>query len=412
MRVHRRCVCAALAVGLLFATASVQAAPRPAGLRPLPTTAEAGIWDLSDKAEQHVRHSAELNTDPDLNSYVRNVACKVSGDYCADLRLYVLDRPFINATMMPNGYTEVWSGLLLRCQNEAELAFVLGHEASHFAENHSLERHIAQKNRANFSMALTVGVAVAGTVAAANAPDYQSSQRIMNSTSNLIDAIYLGAVASLFAFTREQESEADALGFDRAAAVGYDPASAPQIWRNIMAENAASDFERVRKSDARLSIFDSHPLNATRVAALDAAAKKTGRTGEADRVRYRAAIRPFLGPWLKDDLRRRDFGETLYLLTQLERDGTDLGVINFYRGEAYRLRNRPDDVAKARDAYQTAANHPDAPATVWRELGDAERKLQNLPAARRSLETYLARSPDAEDAWMVRETLNSLPGGA
>ena len=53
-----------------------------------------------------------------------------------------------------NGYVEVWSGLLLRAQTEDKLAFVLGHEISHFARGHSIQQWRAQKTTANVVLAL------------------------------------------------------------------------------------------------------------------------------------------------------------------------------------------------------------------------------------------------------------------
>ena len=48
--------------------------------------------------------------------------------------------PYFNASMAPNGMMQVWSGLLLRVDNEAQLAAVLGHEIGHYLARHSVER--------------------------------------------------------------------------------------------------------------------------------------------------------------------------------------------------------------------------------------------------------------------------------
>ena len=82
-------------------------------------------------------------------------------EYCADVRVYVLDRPFFNAAAAPNGYVEVWSGTLLRARNEAELAFVIGHEVSHVAQDHLIKSWRAAKTRANTAMALSVVASIA-----------------------------------------------------------------------------------------------------------------------------------------------------------------------------------------------------------------------------------------------------------
>jgi predicted Zn-dependent protease len=64
--------------------------------------------------------------DPALNAYVRSVLCKVTDDYCRDVRVYIVDVPYFNASMAPNGAMMVWTGTLLRVRNEAQLALVLG----------------------------------------------------------------------------------------------------------------------------------------------------------------------------------------------------------------------------------------------------------------------------------------------
>ena len=409
-RLRARTLTAAAAAALI-ACGPAAGATRPAGVRPALDSVEAGLWDVSDKTERDARRSAELNPDPALNAYVRDVACAVAAAYCNDLRVYVLDRPFFNAAMAPNGYTEVWSGLLLRCEDEAELAFVLGHEVSHFAENHTLKSYQAAKTRQNVAMAISVGIAVVGAVAAAGTTDYQSAQNISNATGGLIDAVYLASIASLFRFSREQETEADMLGIRRSAAAGYRPAAAGEIWRGLMSETATSDFKRIREQDTRLGIFDSHPLSATRVSTLETEAAKLTAAPGGRPNRHRAAIRPFLGAWLKDDLRRRDYGETLHIVARLSRSGEDLGVLNFYRGEAYRLRGQEGDLGRAVEAYRAATEHADVPLAAWRELGEARRRTGDPDGARTALETYLTRAPEAEDAWMVRETLDALSKG-
>lgn len=405
----RRLAVAALAAVCALATPmATLAQARAVGLRPSPASDEGGLWDISEKAEQHARASAELDHDPALNAYVQDVMCKVASEYCADVRVYVMDRPFFNAQVAPNGYAEVWSGLLLRADSEAQLAFVLGHEASHFVENHTLERQRATRQRANVALALTVAVSVVGAVGAAQSATAQDAQSIMDGVRNLVDVIYLGALASLFRFTREQETQADQLGLVRGRKAGYDAAVGPPIWQAILDETAASDFPKVRKSAARPSIFNTHPLETERLAALSAQAKTLAVGGAVGRDRHRAAIRPHLAAWLDDDLRRKDFGQTLFIIDRLAAGGEDLGVLNFYRGEAYRLRRGDGDTAKAAEAYLKAVAYPDAPVSAWRELGDQRRRGGDPDGARAAYDSYLAKAPQAEDAWIVRDALDSL----
>ena len=388
---------AALAAGLLLTSACAGPAlaqHRAPGLVPDPSSVEGGLWGVMQRTEQDAKQSADLNRDPALNAYVQGVACSIAAEYCGEIRVYIMDRPLLNASMAPNGYMEVWSGLLLRAENEAQLAFVLGHELGHFLENHTLEQWNNQKAWATAAMVITVGAGVAGAYYGVD-------------TTAIGDLAYLTAVASVMNYSRSQEAQADAIGFERMAAAGLEPTAAAAIWRQQQAETRASSFRTVRQSEAMGSVFRTHPLTAERVAALEALAKDRP-DGREERERYRAAIRPHLAAWLADDLSRRDFNASLALTERLERDGLDLGVLEFHRGQILRQRRDAGDLEMARDAYRTATEYEDAPLAAWRELGDLEARLGQPEAARTAWRTYLERATTADDRWIVEDSLTAL----
>ena len=64
--------------------------------------------------------------------------------------------------MAPNGMMVVWTGLLLRAQNEAQLAAVIGHEAGHYIKRHSLKTWLDAKARTDLMAFLSIGLAVGG----------------------------------------------------------------------------------------------------------------------------------------------------------------------------------------------------------------------------------------------------------
>jgi Zn-dependent protease with chaperone function len=377
--------------------------PPPPGLE----TDAIGLWEQANTAEREAKASGALITDPALNAYLREVMCRVAAEQCGEIRLYVMDRPAFNALMAPNGYSEIWSGLLLRARDEAEVAFVLAHEATHYDEDHSIAMLRTVRGRANRALMAGMVIAVAGAAAAANSPN--NAGNILDASSVLSDAVYLGTLASVFGFSRENEEAADREGFERSLAAGYDPRAGETLWQSLVAEVAASDYPAVRRSLARNSIFATHPVTAERIAALRAQAEAQGTSaGNREAARYRAAIRPFLIPWLRTDLRRRDFGQTMHLIARLREGGEDLGVLGYMEGEAYRLRRQDGDTARAQTAYSAAITHADAPAEAWRELGVLERRAGNISAARAHFSTYLARAPTAADAALIAEEVQAL----
>lgn len=365
--------------------------PAPSRIRPDVSSDEGGLWGMSDRAELDARASGQLERDPALNAYLREISCRVAAGYCGDIRLYVMNRPYFNASMAPNGYMEVWSGLLLRAENEAQLSFVLGHEIGHYAEQHSLERMRAARGRATTAMVFSIIASAAGV-------------------GIVGDILYLGAIASIFGFSREAEAEADMLGFDHAVAAGYDSQAGRTLWTHLIVETRASDNPDVRRSETRASVFRTHPLSADRVAALQARAEGASG-GETQRLRYRAAIRPFLDDWLRADIRRRDYGQTAVILDRLAAHGEDVGIVEYFRGEINRIRRGEGDRARAIQHYTNAIAHPDAPAAAWRELGEYASRDQRNEEAISFFTTYLDRAPNAGDRALIEARVAQLSGG-
>ncbi|MBO4656023.1 MAG: M48 family metallopeptidase [Bacteroidales bacterium] len=77
-----------------------------------------------------------------LNDYVERVADNLLRNDPAlreKLRFYIVKSPVVNAYALKNGIILVNEGLLAQVSNEAELAFVIGHEIAHYAEQHSVQ---------------------------------------------------------------------------------------------------------------------------------------------------------------------------------------------------------------------------------------------------------------------------------
>ena len=128
----------ALVMGFAATLAFADDMPAP-GYQPDAASMEGGLWMVSDHAEKNLQTSPLLVKDVALNAYVRGVVCKLAADRCGSIRLYIMEVPHFNAYMMPNGAMVVWTGLLLRVQNEAQLAYILGHELTHYEHRHTLE---------------------------------------------------------------------------------------------------------------------------------------------------------------------------------------------------------------------------------------------------------------------------------
>jgi predicted Zn-dependent protease len=367
-------------------------AERAPGLRPAPETDEGGLWDVGARAEAAIRRSGVVKNDAALNTYVRDIACELTGAHCQDLRVYIIEQPVWNAFMMPNGTMAVYTGLMLRMDNEAELSCVVGHEAGHFIQNHSLENYRRSKNTATFALLASIGLGAAGAPGGSG------------------DLVGVAAVLTLLSYNRAQETEADRIGFDKIAGAGYDLSACANVWRKLLTEFETSDQSSARRrANGDTSIFDTHPGAADRIKALDelAAARKS-ETAKLHDERYHAAIRPHLVDWLRADLRRKDFGSSLHFIDRRIAAGRDLGVYHFFKGEALRLRRKPEDKDAVKAAFSEAIKHADAPAEAWRELGYVALKDNANAEARTLLSAYLQKAPAAEDKLLIEGELKKL----
>lgn len=136
--------------------------------RPDLATDEGGLWALMDREETRLRRSPFVVRDHGLREYLHGLACRLAGEHCPDIRVYPVRTPWFNASMAPNGMMQVWTGLLLRVENEAQLAAVLGHEIGHYLRRHALERLRDARSRSAFGQIL--GVALGGGAHRATGP--------------------------------------------------------------------------------------------------------------------------------------------------------------------------------------------------------------------------------------------------
>src|SRR5262245_2044818 len=105
------CACGALLAGGL-ARAQPAWTPPTRFTRPDLSTDEGGLWGLMDREEARLRRSPFVLRDAELTGYVQDMACRLAGDHCPDIRVVLVRTPFFNASMAPNGLMQVWTGLL------------------------------------------------------------------------------------------------------------------------------------------------------------------------------------------------------------------------------------------------------------------------------------------------------------
>jgi predicted Zn-dependent protease len=368
--------CAAWLAGAARAQDAWQMPPRFA--RPELESDDGGLWAMMDREERRLRRSPFALRDARLQAYVQGIACRLAGEHCPDVRVHLVRTPYFNASMAPNGMMQVWTGLLLRVDNEAQLAAVLGHEIGHYLARHAVETLRDAKSRSAFGQFLGV--------------------------FGLVGAIgQLGVLASMFGYRQEHERAADTIGVTLMRKAGYDPAEAPRVWANLLLEIRARPG-----GESESPMFATHPPAAERQEALAqlAAAAPGGETNEAA---WRAMVAPFLNDWLAEEVKRGQHEESLALLGRLVARSPEVAAYAWARGEVYRSRGGEGDLERALADYQSALAAGREPPETHRGLGLAQRARLQPALARASFQRYLELAPQAPDAPMIRSYMEELP---
>lgn len=348
---------------------------------------ERGLWMVMDEYERQLQASNFVIRDPALNAYVNEVFCRVAGDQCRDIRIYIVRTPYFNASMAPNGVMQIWSGLFLRARNEAQLAAVLGHEFAHYRGLHSLRTFRTVRDRTNVMSFLGIGLFVAGG-------------------GLLATAGQLAMISSLFAYSREMEREADTASVELLAAAGYDLTAASRIWAQLLAERAAREEERGQRDRGEDAIFGTHPLSRDRMADLQAQAEAVAGDQDADsggalnRDRYQTILAAHWQDLIDDQINLNDFGATEHLLESLASDGWT-AELHYARGELHRARANTGDLESASRFYAAAIEADAGFALAWRGMGYALIRLGQNDRGQSALRRYLELMPEAPDRAMA-----------
>jgi predicted Zn-dependent protease len=346
--------------------------------RPALDSDEGGLWALMDREEARLRRSSQVVRDSRLQAYLQDLVCRLVGDSCADIRVHVVRTPLFNATMAPNGMMQIWTGLLLRVDNEAQLAAVMGHEIAHYLERHSLERLRDMKTRAALGQFMGLFGAV-GAVA------------------------QFGVLSGAFAFSREHESRADELGMRMLKDAGYRAQEAAQVWENLLGELQIRGGAEVEQ---RSPMMASHPSVASR---RDDLLKLAG--DDAGEVRAEALVQVLAAhrlDWIHDEIRRAQHEESLVLFGRMVHQQPKDAQAWYARGEIYRQRAQPADLVRAQQDLEQAVATGEAPAVVHRALGLLHQQQNQKPQAIAAFTHYLALSPQAPDSALVRSYLTEL----
>lgn len=216
----------ALAALLLSSTGC---ATNPAtGKSQLSLYSEAQEIELGRSSDPQIVQQYGLYDDPELASYVDRIGqdlAKQSERPNLPWTFRVLDDPVVNAFALPGGYIYVTRGILGHMQSEAELAAVLGHEIGHVTARHGVNR-MSKAQLAN--LGLGVGMVLAPELARSVGGLAQQGMQLL-----------------FLKYSRDDERQADALGFRYVDGGGTNPQAFIDVFTMLAASSGGSEGARL-----------------------------------------------------------------------------------------------------------------------------------------------------------------------
>ncbi len=206
---------------------------------------------LGKQLAQEVERSSKLIDDPIVTEFVNRVGQNLvrNSDARVPFTIKVIDSDEVNAFALPGGFFYVNSGLILRAQEESELAGVMAHEISHVTARHGTKN----ASKGELMQLATIPLMLLG-------PGGWAGYGIYQGLNLAIPITYLK-------FSRDAEREADFLGLQYMYKAGYDPNSYVTFFERIQADEK-------RRPGTIPKVFSTHPPTPERI---EAAQKEIAR---------------------------------------------------------------------------------------------------------------------------------------
>lgn len=340
---------------------------------------ERELFDEAEKLHQEFVRKGLIYRNTELSKYIQQLGQDLQPEKVKNtfrLEFYVFRDPSVNAFALPNGNIYINLGLLNKLDNEAQLAFVMAHEAAHIIERHSFKGKIERRNE----------------LVAAHLADFLLAGTGLS---------YLAAVSGISKHSREMETEADTLAFGFIANTHYQPQAVIDTF-NLLVET--------KHKNPETGVWDSHPAAALRTANAKRFFERHPSTGnQINSARFSQLQNDLAERTIKMRLHKKQFQMAEEDTERtIERQGKSAQWLT-YLGESYRLRTKNRTAAVQEQMWLYDEKKDTAEQWFDKNLDDFKQKAQSYyqqaltdnpdyPRAYRGMGLLLAEQGEQEQA--------------
>jgi predicted Zn-dependent protease len=197
-----------------------------------PATGERELSFVSEAQEIQMGRQADPSAtaqfggvypDEDLQNYVTELGMTIAANSeRPDLpwSFKLVDHELINAFALPGGYIYITRGILANMNSEAELVAVLGHEVGHVTARHAARRITQQQ----LGMIGFIGGAILSETVRANSDAFMQAFQLLS-----------------LRYSRQDEAQADELGYRYMLRTTHDPAGMTAVMRMLQSTSPSAE---------------------------------------------------------------------------------------------------------------------------------------------------------------------------
>ncbi|MCC6758559.1 MAG: M48 family metalloprotease [Candidatus Omnitrophica bacterium] len=198
--------------------------------------------NLGNAIALQIEKQVKFVTDLDSNARVHKIfdrLAAVSDRQDIIFTVNIIDDDTVNAFSIPGGYVYIHKGLLDKLKEDDQIAGVLAHEIAHITAKHGLKR------MQNSYGALLLQIASFGS----------GEPELAQGVNAIITSLY-------FAYSREDEYEADELAVKYTQKAGFDPHKMIDVLEVLKAEDEKAPLRQA-------NYFRTHPYPNERIAVVN-----------------------------------------------------------------------------------------------------------------------------------------------